>query len=429
MKLFFTKHIDYLLLMAIFLPYIPNGNGLRVEHIIVYSVFIFLLLARWIPRYRIHSYSTVLMLYGLIFVHVSISTIINQVLTDLKFLANFENYLETFVLFLIFNALLGRKQFFTKKRMLKLNRFFHILLAANSILILFEIFTPYADNIIQYYVQGGGEGFRQDTNSMGRYTGVFDIVFAGGFAYSLGLITWIYNFSVQRRKNLVFQVILLILILIGGFGSVSKVFFLGGILISLILFLRLGSIKPKITLAVLGSIAIALIAPYLIEDWKGFGLFEEYWNRFMKGSAVETISSGRLGSDSGIYSMALNSDVPLFFGKGFTMGNLPFFDSEHVQFYYQGGIVAIIAYILIYLKKIQLCFSLKRGFETERMLFLAILLLAIFTAFGGPVFFMNRVRIFFFLQIFYLYHLSFAFSPILKRKSPTALSSKSQTAI
>ncbi len=408
MRLFFERNIDYILLLAIFLPYIPGGNGLRVEHLIVYSVFLILLLRGRILRFRMHSHSTVLLLYGLIFLHVCISSVVNQVPADLKFLANFENYMETLVLFLIMNALLFRKGYFTQERMLRLNRFFHILLAANAVLILFEIFTPLADPIIQYYVQGGGEEFRQDTNSMGRYTGVFDIVFAGGFAYSLGLITWVYNFSIQRKKDLLFQVILLVLILIGGFASVSKVFFLGGIVISAFVFLRIGGVKRKISLTILGSFAIALIAPYFVEDWKGFGLFSEYWSRFVQGSAIETISSGRLGSDKGIYSMALSSDISFFFGQGFTMGDLPYFDSEHVQFYYQGGIVAIIAYVLIYIKNYQLCSRLGNRLSAERILFQAVLLLGIFTAFGGPVLFMNRVRIFFFLQIFFLYHLSSA---------------------
>ena len=192
-----VKNIDYILLMAIFLPYIPNGNGLRVEHLVVYSIFLILLLSGRFQKLRIFPHSSVVFLYGFLFIHVCISTIVNQVPVDLKFLANFENYTETFVLLLILNSLVVRRSFFTRERMFRLNRVFHILLGLNTVLILLEIFTPYSDSIIQYYVQNSSDGFREDTNSMGRYTGVFDIVFAGGFAYSLGLITWVYNFSLK----------------------------------------------------------------------------------------------------------------------------------------------------------------------------------------------------------------------------------------
>ncbi|MDC6354877.1 MULTISPECIES: hypothetical protein [unclassified Robiginitalea] len=414
-----VKNIDYILLMAIFLPYIPNGNGLRVEHLVVYSIFLILLLSGRFQKLRIFPHSSVVFLYGFLFIHVCISTIVNQVPVDLKFLANFENYTETFVLLLILNSLVVRRSFFTRERMFRLNRVFHILLGLNTVLILLEIFTPYSDSIIQYYVQNSSDGFREDTNSMGRYTGVFDIVFAGGFAYSLGLITWVYNFSLKGRKNFLFQVILLVLILIGGFASVSKVFFLGGILLASWLFINIGQVRPKIALAVLASITLALVAPYFIEDWKGFGLFEEFYSRFVEGSAMEALSSGRLGSDNGIYSMALSSEVPLFFGRGFTMGSLPFFDSEHVQFYFQGGVVAIFAYFLIYFRNYQLTFQLGKYLRNERFLFVAILSLAVFTAFGGPVFFMNRVRIFFFLQLFFLYRLCATKYPIKKVSGTT----------
>ena len=101
------------------------------------------------------------------------------------------------------------------------------------------------------------------------------------------------------------------------------------------------------------------------------------------------------------------------------MGSLPFFDSEHVQFYFQGGVVAIFAYFLIYFRNYQLTFQLGKYLRNERFLFVAILSLAVFTAFGGPVFFMNRVRIFFFLQLFFLYRLCATKYPIKKVSGTT----------
>lgn len=424
---FVSKHLDIILILGIFLPYIPGGNGLRIEHLLVYFIFLFLLLNGKITGVRIRPYSSILFLYTLILIHTCISSVVNQVELDLRFLANIENYVETFILFLIFNALIFMRGYFNMERMIRINRLFHLLLAANTILILFEIFTPYAEIVIQYYVPEASDELRFDTSSMGRYTGVFDLVFASGFAYSLGLITWVYNFVKTRNHNSLNQVALLVLILIGGLASVSKVFFLGGIPIAVWTFIRLGRIQRKILLTIYGSIAIALLLPYFVKDWQGYNLFEDFWTRFVKGSAIDTLSSGRLGNQDGIYSMVLNRDVNFFFGKGFTMGDLPFFDSEHVQFYYQGGIVAFVAYLLIMLKNFSLWSTLDRGFKNEKVVLLGILILGLMTAFGGPVFFMNRVRIFFFLQVFYLYKLCLVSDKVRVQKRKSWLQNSTRT--
>ncbi|WP_143057790.1 hypothetical protein [Maribacter orientalis] len=290
--------------------------------------------------------------------------------------------------------------------MLNLNTLFHVLLAFNTCLIILEILTPYAEYFLPYFVRSPEEGLRIGTSSMGRFMGIFDQTFISGFAYSLGLMTWVYNFEKKRVKNLLFEGMLLLLLLIGGFASVSKVFFIVGILLSLGLFLFIAKTGTKIMALVFGSIFVLFIAPIFINNWIGIDYLQELFYGIVGETSLDKITSGRLGNDTGIYSTVLPQDFPMLIGAGFTLYNLPFFDSEFVQFFVQGGLIAIVLYFLILLKNISIWFSLKRKFYKEKGLLFAVLVLGFITAFGGPVFLMNRVRVFYFLLLFFLYKIS-----------------------
>ncbi len=157
--------------------------------------------------------------------------------------------------------------------MWKLNTFFHVLLALNTCLIFVEIFTPFAEVFQKFYVKMDEDGYRFATNSMGRYMGVFNQPIESGFAYSLGLLTWLYNYTKLKTGNRILQLILFAFIIIGGVASISKVFFIGGILLFVIMFLLLGSIKNKITLVVISFIFLLFVVPVFISDWKGVDIF------------------------------------------------------------------------------------------------------------------------------------------------------------
>jgi hypothetical protein len=383
-----------------------NSIGLRFDHLLIYLIFTILLVRGDIFHFRTFSFTSIIFLLFAIIILISFSTLINDITLNLEFLATFENYLQTLVLFLIFNHLLLSKNLFTIERMLSINTLFHILLALNSCLIILEVLTPYAEYVITYFVRSPEEGIRISTSSMGRYMGVFDQTFISGFAYSLGLLTWIYNFETKRKKNLLFYGLLLVLMLIGGFASVSKVFFIVGALLSLGLFLFIAKIKTKIIAIVFGAIFIFFVTPVFISDWSGFNYLQELFYGIVDESSLEKITSGRLGNETGIYSIALKTDFPIMIGKGFTLNNLPFFDSEFVQIFIQGGLIAIFLYLLVLIKNFYIWISIKGNFYKEKGLLFAVLLLGVITAFGGPVFLMNRVRVFYFLQLFFLYKIS-----------------------
>lgn len=400
------SYSDFLILFSTFLPYVINSIGLRFEHILIYFIFIVLLIKGEIVHFKKLKFTSVIFLLFFIIIIISFSTAINEVNFDLEFLATFENYFQTFVLFLIFNRLLLSENFFSIQRMIRINLLFHILLSLNTCLVLMEVLTPYAEYVLPYFVRGTEDGIRMSTSSMGRYMGVYDQTFISGFAYSLGLLTWIYNLEVKRKKNILLDGLILVLILIGGFASVSKVFFIVGILLGVGLFLFVGKTKTKVMAMVFSSVFLFLLAPVLVDNWAGFEYLQELFFGIIDESSLTKITSGRLGNETGIYSVVLQGDFPVIFGKGFTLSNLPFFDSEFVQLFIQGGIIAIFLYFLIILKNFLIWLSLKKVFLKEKALLLAVMILGLVTAFGGPVFLMNRVRAFYFLQLFFLYKMS-----------------------
>ena len=407
LRKYILKRIDYIILFSAFLPYAFVNAGVRIEHFVVYTFFLMLVLNNKIFKFRKHSFAPVILLFALLVYFVSAMSLANGVVLDASYISNLENYTETLVLFLIFSSLLLKNPFFTSERMVKLNTFFHLLLALNTGLVLIEMFTPYADYFLGLYVKSDGGGYRTATNSMGRYMGVFNLPMESGMAYSMGLLTWLYNYLKKNRKNFLFEGLLFLAILIGGIASVSKVFLIVGILLFVAVFFMIGSFKKKLLFLIFGTISIMLVVPLISSGWHGLSILESQFIKITSNFSLNNITAGRLGSGSGIYSWVLNQDTAsLLFGNGFTQGDLLHLDSEYMQILYQGGLVSLLLYLVIIVKLFIRCLSLGKALYAEKIMLLALLLLGTFTALGGPMFFMNRVRIFYFIQIFFLYKLS-----------------------
>lgn len=403
---FLIKNFDYLLITAMFLPYISVSEGIRIEQVVVYLLFLLIFFKGRLLHFKNKSFITILSLYLGIVLLVFIGSISYLNFSNEFFLANFENYSETFALLFIFNSMVNSKKNFTVKSMLRINTFFQILLALNTGIIFIEIFTPFADSILQYYVKYELGGYRVNINGMGRYMGVFNQPVESGFAYGLGLLTWFYNFTRKKKKVFLFEGILLLLILIGGFASVSKVFFMGSILLFILMFVTIGKVKDKIIFFTIVSFSLPLFIPLFISDWKGYEYLENQFLRNTTEFSMHQITAGRIGDESGIFSQVIDADLIFLIGRGFTQGDLPFFDSEYVQILYQGGGIAILFYLLMIFKNFKTCYTLNKLFYEEKILLFAILVLGVLTALGGPVLFMNRVRIFYFIQLAFLYKLS-----------------------
>ncbi|MCW5516899.1 hypothetical protein [Muriicola sp. Z0-33] len=326
---------------------------------------------------------------------------------DAMFLSNFENYIETLILFLIFNSLLIKREYFTIERMIKINTFFHLLLFVNTGLVLIEMFTPYADYFLELYVKNDAEGYRTATNSMGRYMGVFNLPMESGMAYSMGLLTWLYNFTQKKNKKIILEFLLFLAILIGGIASVSKVFLMVGAILFVAVFFMIGSIRNKLIFLFVGIFSLSTLVPLLTGGWRGFRILESQFIKITTNFSIDNITAGRLGSGSGIYSWVLNQDIlALIFGNGFTQAGLLHLDSEYMQILYQGGVISLCLYLAILIKLFIRCVSIDSKFYKERILMFSILLLGAITAIGGPMIFMNRVRIFFFIQLFFIYKLT-----------------------
>lgn len=398
---------DYIILISTFLPYLIVDEGIRIEHFAVYFIFLLLLFKGQLFTTRKKSFTSITFLFFTIFILVSLGSFLNTDIGNLTFLSNFENYLETLILFLILNCLFIKKRLFTIERMVKINTLFQFLLALNTCLIFIEVFTPFAEIFQKFYVKIDQDGYRVATNSMGRYMGVFNQPLESGFAYSLGLLTWLYNFTKIKTGSKIIQGILLVSIILGGIASISKVFLIGGIGLFTVMFLLVGSLRNRIVLVISILMFLSFIVPIFINDWKGLDILEDQFSNITGEFSVSKVTAGRIGKEDGIYSILMSKDSSIFFlGKGFTLGDLPFFDSEYVQIVYQGGGIALILYFAIFIKLFKKCFVINRKLFSEQILLYAVLLLALFTAFGGPVFLMNRVRVFFFIQLLFLYQLS-----------------------
>jgi len=398
------RNFDVVIIISTFFPYLLPSFGLRMEHICIYLIFGILLFKGELFPVREKSLLPILFLFSSIMVIVGISSFINNVKLNIEILPYVENYVETLVLLILFAGLFNKRNYFTPHRIIKLNTLFHVLLALNTLIILLEIFTPYSDTILSYYVRHDISD-RMATSSMGRYMGIFDQPLVSGLAYSLGLLTWIYNWKRKNIKNFWFEGLLLLLIIIGGLASVSKVFFLGGIILSVITFLVLGNLRSNLLFITIGIFPLFLITRLFILNWEGSHYLSELVFGITDEFSLDKITSGRIGNNSGIYTEVLKQDISILVGKGFTQGKLPYFDSEYVQVFYQGGGLALLLYFIIIIINFTKCIYLDRRLFVEKVLFIALLSLGVFSALGGPVLLMNRVRVFFILQLFFMYKL------------------------
>ena len=399
--------IDFILLFSAFLPYLMISAGIRFEHLVVYGLLALLFFQGAFLRYNQTSFSPVIVLFLLIMMLVGIFSIGNNLALNGEFLAKFENYTETLALFLIFNYLLVRKNYFSINRIIRINTFFHNLLALNTCLVLIEIFTPFADQFLGYYIGVDDGGYRTATDSMGRYMGVFNLPMESGFAYSLGLLTWLYNFNRKKEKNNIFEAILFIALIIGGFASVSKVFYILGLGLFLFSLFAVGRFRNKFFFLLLTVAVLSYIIPNIAGSWRGLNILDSEFTKITTQFSLTNISAGRMGGNDGIYSWVLDQDfTSLIVGHGFTQGDLLHLDSEYMQILYQGGLFALLLYLLIMIILYVKCAKLNKKIYVEKMILFAVLALGTFTALGGPMIFMNRVRIFFFLQLFFMYKLS-----------------------
>jgi hypothetical protein len=322
-----------------------------------------------------------------------------------KLVSSLENYIQPIAVIALvlcwtsFGSYTELSGFFNR-----LCRVFILLLCLNSLLAILSIFFDLYF-VVRPFVEScfGSTSVAQEGMTMGRYSGIFNQPFESGVAYSLGVLSWGYLARIHARNRCAGYK--LFLLTVGGVLSVSKVFILGGIPLFLLYWNPLDGFKKylnwRFVLAtMIGYCTIVL----MIKFWAGWAYFSRL---FTSGEGntdlIALYTAGRFGiQDSNVQSTFAKvwQEAPL---QGFGFGASSLLDNGYLEFFLQGGMVALFGYFA--LLAIFFCCGLRgflNGHEGGRLL-LAYFILVVGSSLGAGVLTINRFSTVFWVLTTFLF--------------------------
>ncbi len=81
---------DFIILLSTFLPYLIINEGIRIEHMVVYTFFAIFFLKGLIFNFKTKSFLPIVFMFFVIILLVSIGSFVNNERGDLTFLSNFK---------------------------------------------------------------------------------------------------------------------------------------------------------------------------------------------------------------------------------------------------------------------------------------------------------------------------------------------------
>lgn len=262
-------------------------------------------------------------------------------------------------------------------------------LTINSAMILFAMATGAFGLFGVWLPPGGleGDSVWRLSIEMGRFGGIFNQPFESGIAYSLGVISWVYNTRLEKLKIL--DYLKLLLLIFGGIISISKVF----ILIGLPLFL-LALYWFRVSRRIIFNWRLFLVAGsaflavgYLTSFWSGLDFFLRLFRPSAGQDLIDLYTANRFGgSETQVkeyFTWVMNRSPIL--GIGFS----PFqvIDNGFLSAFAGGGVLGLACFIAFLLLLIRHCF---RCVGMLRKLATLFILLMLGATMGGPAFTINR---------------------------------------
>ena len=411
-----AKRITILLFVSAFGPYMFPQAGLRLEHFFIYGVFgyVIIRLATSHNSYKFNRFVfSLLSLSALTLLWITVISVYRGGFGNLYgALAGLENFLQPIALILI------TSWYFSKLTQTDLLSVFHtacvsltILLCLNSLIAIATVFFD-TQSFLNYFVVAGDTGVAEMSTvsqlaaTMGRFSGIFNQPIESGLAYSIGILCWVYLANTERKVSYLGW-IAIVLLLIGGAISVSKVFIALGFPLALLYYgwLNIGIVMRfrKSTLTgffIMGTGFISLVTIF-VDNWTGWSFFLRLFDfaTISDKGFVATFTAGRLDSDESevMNGFALTwSESPIF---GFGVPVQVILDNGYLEFFYLGGIVALTFYILMLFILVFVALSGKKNDSKCGKFLLLLWILTIFTGIGAPVFTLNRTSIFFWVLV------------------------------
>ena len=405
LKYFLSMNWIFILLLSAFGPYLFISMGIRLDHIVIYSLMTFLIVTNSVVI-KIHPLYifTILVLFI-----ICLAPFVGLFLGDFQIsnslvLSQIENYLQplavTIICFSIFNNF-NLEQI--ESGFIYFLKLFVILMSLHSLLSVVMNFFP----DLLFWRQFTGArliAITDDTARIGltaaelarvggRISGIFTQVFEAGFAYSIAIISW--SFLYSRFKNfLIFQNVILLMILLGGILVNSKIFIVFGLPLAIYLFNQ----KKKLILYSSLLTFIALITLKLVSiDFSFFAKTLNYVRRLSNvnlDNFLQVFTGGRFAPDSSIIigMIDIYYTSPLI-GMGY--GSIETSDFSLYEVLSLGGLLGMLFYLLLFAIFIVMIYAIKN--TLYRKYYIALIILTVFSSLAAPTITANRISLIFWL--------------------------------
>jgi len=392
--------LPLLLVAASFGPYLWMAYGVRTEHVLIYGMLPLALLALLLKRRPILVFPPLLRLWGTMLA-ITLWTLMVTFLgprnyeSGMKVIAHLENYVQPIAIILILVAFV--RPMSEETASLLFHRTCQALIAMlvlNSLLVLASVFVNLS-GVLHHFVGAGdaaGSTVSARAASMGRYSGVFNQPMESGLAYSLGLLAWASLIHRTNRVTLTDYATLAFLFL-GGVISVSKIFIAGGCPLFLMYLTSVGRTRQLFNWKlIVAGVLVTAVSVKVLQQWVGLDFFLRLFRARggEEANLIALFTAGRFGHEEAFVHLLFArvwEEAPLY-GFGFAAQSL--LDNAFLEFFMQGGLPALLGYVLLVLSLGVIGMQQWRRGTPEGRLLLAIFVLISGGGVGAPVLTLNR---------------------------------------
>jgi hypothetical protein len=401
------------MIAASFGPYVFAGYGIRLEHLLIYSLLPFALLALFAGRWTVISFPPLFAcLASLLFITVWTALVTLCGSPDYamvyELLARIEDYAQPIAIILVICAFVRPASETAAGRILEAAcRVLILMLLLNALIAVASVFLDLSSSLRYFVADPDREGLSVAARAatMGRFSGIYNQPFECGLTYSVGLFAWAYLILKSNRISLA-DYVRLICLLLGGCLSVSKAFILVGCPLFFLYCLSESRIRCLLNWRWIAfGVASVALGFGLLDHWTGrdsfLALFDARSDR--TPNLVWRYTAGRFGSE--------DTEVVRFFtrvweeapiqGAGFMVQGA--LDNAYLAFFVQGGLIALTGYLILLLS-IGLTALRQRVRRRDEGRFLRIIIFYIVAAgMGAPVITINRFSTVFWVLLMLIY--------------------------
>lgn len=393
------------ILLGAFGPYLYKAGGVRTDHLVIYGVALWTLAQVGSGPRTWRLPPTLWVVIGCLAAATSWTLLVSLLENSapmMEIIAGAESYFQPVALIVGLTVLVARGPWNARRRMVsRAIAVICLLLAANTVVAVASIFFD-TWPLVRLFVRettATGASVWESAALNGRYSGVFDQPMEAGVAYSAGLAAWVY-WVARLGRPATRHLVLLGALVLGGFLSVSKVFILGGLPLCAFYLAWGFRMKPSTILRYfVGAIVFAAVfvpaAAWLMRRWSGQSFFLRLFDADLISSQglVALYSAGRFGSGattvSGLFSTAW-AEARV---QGFGFGAFSPLDSAYVQFFYQGGLVALSLYAVMLGALTVHAYRHRRAAPDESRLLMVLMILVVGAGLGAPALTLNRASV------------------------------------